>query len=254
MKYRIVLKPETAQRLRRLGVWSLWVFGGGGAVLFVFALSFYLAMKMEMRSTEVVVPDLRGLSIEDASKAVDPLSLVLDVVDQRNDPAVGSGKILQQQPAGGSLVRRGRKLKLVMSLGGKILTVPNLQGKANRAVAIELRRDGFGTGDEARVYSRDVPAGKIVAQVPPPGSPGVPNTRVHRLVSSGPPAPAWVMPDLTGLPRGTAERWIEASGFRRSPVRRVASRGHAPGTVIGQLPLAGYPIHSNDIVELTVAR
>ena len=243
-----------SHRLRRLGTFALWTFGGGALVLFVFAFSFHLSMKVEMRSTEVVVPDLTGLPLDEASGVVEPLGLVLDVVDQRHDPAVASGRILQQQPPGGSSVRRGRKLKLVLSLGGKILAVPNLLGKADRAVEIELRRDGFAPGDEARVFSHEVAAGRILAQVPPAGSPAVPNARVHRLVSRGAPQSAWVMPDLTGLRRRAAERWIESSGFRRGPVRKIDSRRRASGTVVGQLPLAGHPIHRNDIVELTVVR
>lgn len=254
MRYRIVLSPNTASLLKRLGALAVWLFGGAALVLSVFVFSFYMAMKVEMRSTEVVVPDLIGLQLDDATKAVDPLALRLEVVDQRHDPAVASGRILQQQPPSGSLVRRGRKLKLVLSLGGKILTVPNLLGKADRAVAIELRQDGFAPGDQARVFSYDVPAGKVLAQVPPAGSPGVPNTRVHRLVSDGPPVRGWVMPDLTGLSRRTAEEWIKLCGFRRGPVRKIASRGQPAGTVVGQLPLAGYRVSSSDIVELTVAR
>ena len=48
-------------------------------------------------------------------------------------------------------------------------------------------------------------------------------------------------------------RWVEDSGFRVT-VRQVRITGRPAGTVVGQLPLAGYPIRSNDIVELTVAR
>jgi serine/threonine-protein kinase len=254
MKYRIVVKPETAARLKRWGLVSLGVGAGGGLLGGVFVVSFYMAMKVEMRSSEVVVPDFHGLGIEKATRVADPLGLVLDVVDRRHDPAVASGKVLQQQPASGARVRHGRKIKLILSLGGKILTVPALVGKADRAVEIELRRDGFGLGDEARVASGDVPAGRILAQVPPEGSPGVPSTRVHRLVSDGPPVKAWVMPDLTGLPRRVAERWIDRSGFRRGPVRQIAVRGRTSGTIVGQSPLAGYPIRRNDIVDLTVAR
>lgn len=262
VKYRIVIKFLTRERLKKFltrerlkrgGLLAAWV--GGVAVLagVVFVTSFYLAMKVEMRSTEVVVPDLDGLSLEDASEVVKPLGLEVDVVDRRHDRRIASGRVLQQQPKGGSRVRRGRKLKLVLSLGDKILVVPDLVGKADRAVEIELRRDGFGLGNAARVVS-SAPAGRILAQDPQPGSPGVPNTRVHRLVSEGREEPVWVMPDLTGLPRQVAETWIDRGGFRRSPVRGLLVRGRPSGTVIGQSPLAGYPLRPRDVVELTVAR
>ena len=62
------------------------------------------------------------------------------------------------------------------------------------------------------------------------------------------------MPDLTGLSRTAAERWIRVCGFRIGAVRRVPSDSASPDTVVGQLPLAGYPVRSREIVELTLAR
>jgi beta-lactam-binding protein with PASTA domain len=239
--------------LKRMAVSAVWI--GGGAVLAgtVFVFSFYTAMRVEMRSTEVAVPDLAGLTVDEASSEIGPAGLVLQVVDQRNDPRVPSGRVLEQMPHPGASVRRGRKVKLVLSLGGRVLTVPDLVGHAARAIEIELRQEGFVPGDEARVGSFDVPAGRVLAQVPPANASAVPNSRVHRLVSDGPPAAVWVMPDLTGRPRQEVESWIARAGFRRGAVRRVAAGARVPGTVVSQSPLAGYPVKSKEIVELAVA-
>ena len=255
MKFRlVVLTPSVKERLRRaLGV-TLWVASAGALALLVFAASFYFAMRGEMRSTEVQVPVLEGLDLDAAYKVVAPLELVLQVNDQRHDPAVPSGHVLQQMPPPGSSVRRGRKIKLVLSLGGKVLEVPDLIGHAARAVTIELRQEGFQPGEEARVHDPHAAAGSILGQVPPARTPAVPSTRVHRLVSDGPRPRVWVMPDLAGLSRAAAERWIASAGFRRGAVRQVSIGGRPGGTVVGQLPLAGYPVRSREVVELTVAR
>ncbi len=66
--------------------------------------------------------------------------------------------------------------------------------------------------------------------------------------------PAWVMPDLEGRTIRIVEEWIARSGFRKGPVRRIRSSRVPSGTVVGQFPLAGYPIRARDVVELTVAR
>jgi serine/threonine-protein kinase len=238
MSFRIViLPPKMRARARRWLVPALWVIAGGGLVLFVFAFSFYLAMRVEMRSTEVQVPDLSDLDLDAAHRL-----------------AVPSGRILQQMPPAGASVRRGRKIKLILSLGGKVLEVPDLYGQASRAVEIELRQTGFMPGDEARIHHRDASAGLVIAQVPPAQTPAVPSTRVHRLVSAGPELATWVMPDLSGLSRADAERWLATAGFRRGAVRSVTMRGRSSGSVVGQLPLPGYPVRSNEVVELSVAR
>lgn len=254
MKYRIVItNPVTRARLKRAGVVAAWLAGGGALAGVVFALAFYMAVKVEMRSSEVVVPELAGMALEQAAGVADPLGLKLEIVDRRHDRAITSGRVLQQQPPAGSRVRRGRKVKLVLSLGDKVLEVPDLVGKADRAVEIELRREGFALGNAARVASA-APSGRVLAQDPQPGSPGVPNTRVHRLVSAGSATAVWVMPELTGLPRRVVEGWIDRRGLRRAPPRSIRVLGRPPGTVIGQAPLAGYPLRPTTVVELTVAR
>lgn len=239
--------------LRRIVRGALWVLGGGALVAIVFVFSFFTAMRVEMRSTEVEVPDLSGLTPEAARQKLAPLGLVVEVVDQRNDPRVASGRVLEQTPPPGASVRRGRKMKLILSLGGKVLTVPDVVGHAARAVAIELRQKGFLPGDEAQVHSYGVAQGKVLGQVPAADAKAVPGSRIHRLVSDGPMPATWVMPDLTGRSRAEAERWISLCGFRRGIVRRVPASGVASGTVVAQLPEAGYPVRTKDIVELAVA-
>ncbi len=253
MRYRLVVQLERKLSFNRVVSMALWVVGGGTVVLTVFVVSFFLAMRAEMRSSQVDVPDLSGLTLESAQMKVAPVNLVLVVVEQRNDPRVPSGRVIEQTPRPGANVRRGRKMKLIVSLGGRVLEVPDLIGHAARAVAIELRQETFTPGDEARVSSYDREVGKVLAQVPAAGTRVVPNSRIHRLVSDGPRPATWIMPDLTGRTRDDAERWIQLSGFRRGAVRRVDEPERSPGTVVAQLPLAGYPIRSKDIVELAVA-
>jgi beta-lactam-binding protein with PASTA domain len=248
------MRRESWQSLKKAGGAAGWIAAAGGVFVVVFTISFYLAMKMEMRSTEAVVPDMVGLTQEEADRLAAPLGLWVEVADQRNDPAVSSGRILAQQPVAGSEVRRGRRVKIVLSLGGKVLEVPDLVGQRARTVEITLRRGGFVPGDEIGVFDPDAELGTVIAQVPSPGSASVPGERVHRLVSLGPPDRTWVMPDLTERERGEVQRWLEKAGFRIGPVRQVANTGRSAGTVVGQLPAAGHPVRSRDVVHLRVAR
>ncbi len=253
MSFRIVLKPSIKEAIRRIAWYGAWLVGGGMLVAGVFAFSFFTAMRVEMRASQVKVPDLVGQPLEGARQATDPLELVLQVVDQRNDPRVRSGLVLEQVPPAGASVRRGRKVKLILSLGGKVLSVPDLVGSPSREVVIRLRQEGFTPGDEAQVHSYDAEVGRILAQVPPAETSVVANSRIHRLVSRGAFEAIWVMPELVGRGRGEVEGWIARNGFRRGAVRSMRAAGREPGTVVAQLPKAGYPIRSKDIVELVVA-
>jgi serine/threonine-protein kinase len=238
----------------KAGRLAAWIVAGGAVVVVVGAASFFAVLKFETRSTQVTVPDLRGASRQEAERTAGQSDLVVEVAQERHDPEVPSGRVLQQDPPAGASVRRGRKIRLVVSLGGEVLKVPDLVGRAARQTTIELQRDGFAPGDEAVVPSALVPAGIVLAQAPPPATLAVPGMRVHRLVSGGPEKRFWVMPDLTGRPASKVEAWLAASGLRRGAVRRVDVPDRPPGTVVGQLPAEGYPVSPRDAVDLTVTR
>jgi len=240
--------------LRRTSVVVAWILGGGVLAVSVAAFSFFTVLKIETRSGQVVVPDLSGTDRREAGRRAAARDLVVEVVQERHDALVQSGRILQQDPPAGASVRRGRKIRVVLSLGGEVLKVANLVGSAARQAAAELERDGLVAGDEAVVPSREAPVGTVLAQVPPPESLAVAGMRIHRLVSGGPPPVLWVMPDLTGQPISKVEAWIATCGFRKGTVRRVEASGRPAGTVVGQLPAEGYPVSSRHAVDLTVAR
>ena len=241
-------EPRKLPRLLRAAA----VLAALGAVAGAVALAtFWFSFNAQRRATEVQVPELRGLSLSEAEARAARAGLVVEVVEERHDPATSRGQVLLQDLARGLAVRRGRKVRVVLSLGGEVLKVPDLVGAGSRTVAVRLEQEGFALGDEARTWSRAVPAGTVLAQVPAPGSPGVPGTRVHRLVSAGPPPTRWVMPDLTGLGRERAEAWVASSGFRLAPVVYVPGSS-SPGAVVGQLPLPGHPVVSRGVVQLTV--
>ena len=108
-------------------------------------------------------------------------------------------------------------------------------------------------GWEARIHDDLAPASQVIGVAPVAGSLSVSGERVHRLISDGPRTPRWVMPDLAGLTLREVREWINLCGFRNGAVRRVPAEGRRIGTIVGQLPLSGYPIARRDVVELTVA-
>jgi serine/threonine-protein kinase len=238
---------------RRIGIGAAWIVGGGLVVAAVALGSFCAALRSERRSNVVVVPDLIGSSRDEAGAQAARLSLKFEVAELRHDPGVAVDRIVQQEPPAGMQVRRGRTIRVVVSLGGETLTVPSLIGQPARQAELALRRQGLTPGWEARIHDDLIPASQVIGVAPVAGSLSVSGERVHRLVSDGPRTPRWVMPDLAGLTLREVREWINLCGFRNGAVRRVPAEGRRAGTIVGQLPLSGYPIARRDVVELTVA-
>ena len=238
---------KRAARLGLLAVLGCAVVGTVGLA------SFCVALRSDRRSNLVQVPDWIGRGREEAVAQAETLGLVFEVGELRHDPGVAVDRIVQQEPAPGTQVRHGRTIRVVVSLGGETLTVPSVIGQPARQAELELRRSGLTPGWEARIRDAMIPASQVIDQAPAPGTLSVSGDRVHRLVSDGPRTPRFVMPDLTGRTLHDAQEWITLCGFRSRAVRRVPAEGKRSGTIVGQLPLSGYPVARRDIVELTVA-
>lgn len=238
---------------KRVGRVALWVALGGAIVGTVGLASFCAALRSDRRSNLVDVPDWIGRGREEALAQAQSLGLVFEVAELRHDLGVAVDRIVQQEPAPGTKVRHGRTIRVVVSLGGETLTVPSLIGQPARQAELELRRSGLIPGWEAHIHDDSVPASQVIDEVPAAGTLSVSGDRVHRLVSDGPSTPRWVMPDLSGQTLQDAQEWITLCGFRSRAVRRVPAEGTRSGTIVGQLPLSGYPVARRDVVELTVA-
>ena len=231
-----------------------WTAAGCGLFLLAGVASFCVALRVERRTSVVTVPDWTGKSRAEAAGAAKSLGLAFEVTETRHDPGVAADRVIQQEPAPGAVVRPGRTIRVVVSLGGEPITVPEVISHPARQAEAEIRRAGLTPGIESRIHDAEVPDGQVIAQSPPAGTTSVAGERVHRLVSDGPRLPRWVMPDLSGRPLRDVQDWITLCGFRAGPVRRMPAEGQAPGTVIGQLPPPGSAIAKRDVVELTAAR
>jgi serine/threonine-protein kinase len=238
------------KRARRAFV---WVVLGGAVIGTVGLASFCVALRSDRRSNVVQVPDWIGHSREEALSQAETLGLVFEVGELRHDPGVAVDRIVQQEPAPGTQVRHGRTIRVVVSLGGETLTVPSVVGQPARQAELELRRSGLTPGWEARIHDDSIPVSQVIDEAPAAGTLSVSGDRVHRLVSDGPRVSRFVMPDLTGRTLQDAQEWITLCGFRSRAVRHVPAEGKRPGTIVGQLPLSGYPVAPRDVVELTVA-
>jgi serine/threonine-protein kinase len=226
----------------------------GGALLGAAGLTaFCVTLRSDRRSDVVEVPDWTGRARTDALAQAQSLGLGFEVSELRHDPAIAVDRIVQQDPAPGTQVRHGRTIRVVVSKGGETLSVPDIVRHPARQAELELLRLGLTPGTEARVHDQAVPDGQVIDQAPSEGALSVPGEAVHRLVSEGPRPPRWVMPDLSGRTLHDVQEWITLCGFRGGAIRRVPPDGRRSGTVVGQLPLSGYPIAKRDVVELTVA-
>jgi len=240
-------------QMRRGVIVLAWIGAFAGLLVAVGVLSAYLTVRRSVSGQDVAVPDLSGLTSEDAAALLKKQGLILEEAAQRNDEALDAGRILAQDPAPGSSIKPQRKVKVVVSLGNKVNSIPELRGGAARKAQITLQQQGMKLGDQVYVYSRRIEENMVIAQDPLPESAGLRDAKVAMLVSRGARPRAYVMPYLVGRGENEVLAFLARAGVRVAPLRHDPGSGASQGTVTSQDPEPGYPVRSGDLVTLTVA-
>ena len=191
------------------------------------------------------------MTVSDATAALGELGLALKVDDiHRPDDKIPAGQVMQQEPAAGTTARRQRTVRVWVSAGPRVTTVPQLIGQSERTARIRLDQDGVQIGAVSEFRSADYPADAIVAQNPPPSSRG---PKVSLLLNRGEQVQTFVMPDVIGMEAAKVADVLRARGFRVSIVGTQPTPGVPAGTIIRQQPAGGFQVAPNDTVSLEVS-
>jgi eukaryotic-like serine/threonine-protein kinase len=234
----------------------VWGFGRGlviaGALVVTFFVFFAAAARIAIRSRDVVVPELGGQPVTEASQTLSPLGLTLRVAeDRRPDPKVPEGRIVSQEPRPGSITRRPRAIRVWLSAGARAPVVPDLVGATERAAVLRLQSDGLNLLRTVEIRSADFPADTVVGQWP---SAQIKAADVVLLVNRSERGATYVMPDVIGLDGSRAADLLRGWGFRASVVGTYPYPGIAANIVLRQSPRAGFQVAPGDAISLEVSR
>lgn len=224
----------------------------GVALLGVYVLFAAASMRLALKAREVQVPDLTSRTANEATAVANSLGLTLKVDEtHRVDPKIGAGRVLAQEPAKGSTARRQRTIRVWLSAGQRVNTIPTLSGETERTAQLRLSQDGLTLASVSEIRSQDYPMDVVLAQEPPARSAGV---RVSLLVNRGEHGATYVMPDLIGVNGDRAAEILRGRGFRVAVVGSNPYPGVAAGVVIHQSPQAGFQIAPGEPISLEVSR
>ena len=223
-----------------------------GALLATYLLFAAAAMRVALKTREVVVPDLQGRTINEASGLLAGADLQLRVEDSRRvNPDVPADHILQQDPPPGTTTRRERGVRVWVSAGPRLTAIPAVVGESEQAAQLRLKRDAVALATMAEIRSADYPSDTVGAQDPPPTGSG---DAVSMLVNRGERSRTFVMPDLIGVNGARASDVLRARGFRVAVVGDHPYPGIPSGVVIRQHPQAGFQIAPGEPISLEVSR
>ncbi|MFD9747138.1 Stk1 family PASTA domain-containing Ser/Thr kinase [[Kitasatospora] papulosa] len=95
------------------------------------------------KGSPVDVPDVTGLSVDEATAALDEAGLKAEVLPERVNSAEAQGEIARQTPGSGAEAAEGDTVELTVSKGPRMLQVPDVTGKDVDEARSALEDAGF---------------------------------------------------------------------------------------------------------------
>ena len=206
----------------------------------------------EDKSGKVTVPDVRGMSEEDAKALLNKKGLGIQVVTRKESKKYKAGKISKQTPEAGEKVSKHTKIEVVVSSGlvGSKKAIPDVSGMSETEAQNELEDAGFKVTSSFQ-YDDSVESGKVISTTPEAGTKAEKGSTVTMLVSQG--SNRKTVPDVRGMADATAQSTIKSYGFNVGTVTYDYSDSVEKGMVISQTVEPGTKASAGTSISITVS-
>lgn len=184
-------------------------------------LSGYAAFKIMSFSKTVEVPDLKGRSVVEANDLLTRKGLYLKVEGEDYDPDIAPGQVMRQDVPAGNKVKEQRSIKVFLSRGPKIWSIPDVTGMNLEEAEQAVTGSGLRIEKIIKVHSDAVEKDMVIAQRPNPdenlgaGAPRSPQDLLGQrrgltiVVSSGPYDVIYRCPEFLGKSKEEALALIQ---------------------------------------------
>lgn len=134
----------------------------------------------------IYAPNLVNLSLEEANKIVEKAGLRLKVSSYEYDSLIEENHVISQTPSEGIELKKDDTIHIIISLGPKDLSIPNLRGYTLEDAKKVLSQEGLSLGAVSYEYSEIYASGTVINQSPMAGSGNVKKgDAINVVVSKG---------------------------------------------------------------------
>lgn len=212
---------------------SIFVFGGGKG--------------------KVVVPDLRGYTYEEAEQELESLGLEIEKGNEVFSDEYDEGQIVSQSPKPDMEVKKGKSIRVNISKGSGMETVPNVIGMTESQAREALEAKGFQLGRVTEEESSQV-AGTVVRQSPVSGTEAESGSAVDIVIAKEVQKQEVAMPGLLGKSLASAQAAIENAGLTVGNVTYAYSSDYPEGQVMEQQYGSGTSLEKGTSVSIVISK
>lgn len=196
---------------------------------------------------EVQVPDLEGMTVEEAQRELEEINLIVGEVIEQNHEEIESERIIRTNPNAESVLRESGEVDLYVSLGKRPVTVESYEEDAFEDARAELTELGF-TVERENVNHNTIPDGQVVSQSVLPGEEVIPSeTTIVLTVSEGP--QGHNLANLTGYSPEGVERYADDYNLSVT-ITREPHDTIPEGQVASQSPESGSVVYNGSRISV----
>ena len=223
----------------------------GLILLFLIAFGGTLGILNLTNPAEVQLPNLVGMSREEAQADAEEAKLKFEVSSEEYNTEVPEGFVISQDPKyiENYNVKEGSTVKVVVSKGTEKATVPNVEGK-EESEAIKLIEDAKLKAEVIEETSQTVEEGHVISQETDPDTEVSAGDTVKIHVSTGTGIKQVKVQNVVGQTEANAKATLEGQGLKVN-VSYVDSTNNN-GIVARQSVAEGTTVNEGTTVTLTV--
>ena len=223
----------------------------GLILLFAISLGGTLAFLNITNPPEVELPDIVGMSREEAQQTVEDLNLVFEVSKEEYNKDVPEGYVISQDPTYivDYNVKEGSTVSVVISKGQEKTTVPKVVGMT-REEAIEALEEANLKAEIVEETSRTVEEGYVISQEVEADSEAYAGDTIKIHISKGTGIKQVTVQNVVGQTEANAKSTLESQGLKVT-INYVEATSNA-GKVTAQSISAGTTVDEGTTVTLTV--
>lgn len=203
--------------------------------------------------SEFELPDIVEMLVGDAEELLKMKNLRLEVTSEEYHFDKPEGTVLSQYPLPGTMVKSGRRIRVVISSGQKNVVVPELSGISVRHARLRIEAADLILGDIAWTFADSLPERVVVFAYPASGREVQIGTPINLMVNRGSLTNITYMPQVVGLSLDEARAKIDDAGLVVALVKHITNENLLPGTVLEQSVEAATELEIGEEIDLVVS-
>jgi Serine/threonine protein kinase len=198
------------------------------------------------------MPNFTGMTLTDAQKQAEDMGITLNVSEEQYTDEYAEGIIISQSIAEGQSVGDGDTVDVVVSLGTKSFTMPDVAYESETDAVAKIK--SLGGKDPIIEYEYDdtVSAGTVLSQSPAARTEINSGTKITLKVSKGPETTAVTVADYKGQQLSSVENHLTSDGLKLGTVTENNTVDGNKGEIISQSLTANQKVDRDTKIDFVV--